>query len=130
MSGSSVLSSSKVVAFLPATDLARARDFYQVMLGLRLVSDERPVAMVYDGSGTMLRVTRVQQFHPHPFTVFGWQVDAIESTVQQLIADGIIFLRYAGLNENHPLGIWTAPGGARIAWFKDPDGNVLSLTQI
>jgi catechol 2,3-dioxygenase-like lactoylglutathione lyase family enzyme len=66
---------------------------------------------------------------PAPFTVLGWEVKSIEATVKQLQSAGVEFQRYAGLNDNDPLGIWTSPSGARIAWFHDPDGNVLSLTQ-
>jgi len=124
-----MLGSSKVVAFAPVTDAARARNFYEGVLGLRLVEDQKPFAMVFDANGTMLRVTPVGDFKPHPFTVLGWEVDSIETTTKALTAAGVEFLRFPGMNDSDPLGIWTAPGGARIAWFKDPDGNVLSLTQ-
>jgi catechol 2,3-dioxygenase-like lactoylglutathione lyase family enzyme len=85
--------------------------------------------LVFDANGTMLRVTPVGKHNPAPFTVLGWEVESIEATVKRLQSAGVEFQRYAGLNENDPLGIWTAPGGARIAWFHDPDGNVLSLTE-
>jgi len=77
----------------------------------------------------MLRVTPVGEHHPQPFTVLGWDVESIESTVKQLTAAGVSFLRFPGLNGSDALGIWTAPGGARIAWFNDLDGNVLSVTE-
>ena len=77
----------------------------------------------------MLRVTTGRELHPAPFTVLGWDVASIEGTVTQLTAAGIEFLRFPGMNDTDPLGIWTAPSGARIAWFKDPDGNVLSVTE-
>jgi len=117
------------VAFAATTDPARARAFYEGVLGLRLVVDEKPFALVFDANGTMLRVTTVHEQNPDPFTVLGWEVDSIESTVERLTAAGVAFLRYPGLNDGDALGIWTAPGGARIAWFHDPDGNVLSVTQ-
>ncbi len=129
MAKNSILAHSKLVAFVPTTDPERAQAFYEGVLGLPLASWEEPFALVFDANGSMLRVTIVGDHKPAPFTVLGWEVAAIESAVEQLEAAGVAFLRYAGLNESDPHGIWTAPGGARIAWFHDPDGNVLSLTQ-
>lgn len=129
MTSQSILGNSKLVAFIPTTEPIKARAFYEGILGLRLVADEAPFALVFDANGTMLRVTTVAEHHPDPFTVLGWEVDAIESTVKQLTEAGVVFLRYSGLNDGDPLGIWTAPSGACIAWFNDPDGNVLSLSQ-
>jgi catechol 2,3-dioxygenase-like lactoylglutathione lyase family enzyme len=117
------------VAFLPTADPVKARAFYEGVLGLRLVEDAKPFALVFDANGTMLRVTTVQEHQPQPFTVLGWQVESIGSTVEQLTTAGVVFLHYPGLNDSDPLAIWTAPSGARIAWFHDPDGNVLSVTQ-
>jgi catechol 2,3-dioxygenase-like lactoylglutathione lyase family enzyme len=127
MTQESILGASKVVAFAPVTDAARARAFYEGVLGLRLVEDQKPFAMVFDANGTTLRVTPVGEFKPQPFTVLGWEVESIETTVERLTAAGVVFMRIPGMNDADPLGIWTAPGGARIAWFKDPDGNVLSV---
>ena len=129
MPGKSILGKSTLVAFAPTTDPVKARGFYEGMLGLRLVADEAPFALVFDANGTMLRITTVPKHHPQPFTVLGWGVASIESTVKKLTAAGVVFQRYSGLNDSHPLAIWTAPSGARIAWFHDTDGNVLSLTQ-
>jgi catechol 2,3-dioxygenase-like lactoylglutathione lyase family enzyme len=129
MSHDSILGSCKLMAFAPVTDPARARDFYEGVLGLRLVEDEAPFALVFDAHGTMLRVTPVGDHRPAPFTVLGWEVNAIESTVERLTAAGVQFLRFPGMNDTDRLGIWNAPSGARIAWFNDPDGNVLSVTQ-
>jgi catechol 2,3-dioxygenase-like lactoylglutathione lyase family enzyme len=125
----SILGGSKLVAFAPSTDPAKARAFYETTLGLRLVSDDAPFALVFDANGTMLRVTKVGEHKPAPFTMLGWEVVSIEDTVERLTAAGVAFLRYAGLNDTDPLGIWTSPSGARIAWFHDPDGNVLSVTE-
>jgi catechol 2,3-dioxygenase-like lactoylglutathione lyase family enzyme len=125
----SILGSGKLVAFVPTTDPAKARAFFEGLLGLRLVADEKPFALVFDANGTMLRVTTVAEHHAAPFTVLGWEVEAIDATVERLTAAGIQFLRYPGMNDSNPLGIWTSPSGARIAWFHDPDVNVLSLTQ-
>ena len=129
MAKESILGTSKLVAFVATKDPSKARTFYEGVLGLRLVEDEKPFALVFDANGIMLRVTIVQEHNPAPFTVLGWDVASIEKTVERLTAAGVEFQRYAGLNDGDPKGIWTAPGGARIAWFKDPDGNVLSVTQ-
>jgi catechol 2,3-dioxygenase-like lactoylglutathione lyase family enzyme len=129
MAQGAILGASKVMAFVPVTDPARARAFYEGVLGLRLVEDEAPFALVFDANGTMLRVTPVGEHHPAPFTVLGWEVESIEGTVERLTSAGVKFLRFAGMNNGDALGIWTSPSGARIAWFNDPDGNVLSLTQ-
>ena len=125
----SILGGSKIMAFVHMTDWARARAFYEDVLGLRLVEEEKPFALVFNANGTMLRVTPGGEHKPAPGTVLGWEVEAIEDTVERLTAAGVQFLRYPGLNDSNPLGIWTSPSGARIAWFHDPDGNVLSLTQ-
>jgi catechol 2,3-dioxygenase-like lactoylglutathione lyase family enzyme len=129
MSQASILGSSKVMTFVHITDWAKARDFYQGVLGLRLVEEEKPFALVFDANGIMLRLTPGGEHKPAPGTVLGWEVESIERTVIQLTAAGVEFLRYQGLNDSHPLGIWTSPSGARVAWFHDPDKNVLSLTQ-
>jgi catechol 2,3-dioxygenase-like lactoylglutathione lyase family enzyme len=125
----SILGTSKVIAFAPVTNMEKAREFYEGALGLHLVADEKPFALVFDANGTMLRVTPVGEHRPAPFTILGWQVESIATTVEKLTAAGITFMRFPGLNENDPQGIWQAPGGAKIAWFNDPDGNVLSLTE-
>jgi catechol 2,3-dioxygenase-like lactoylglutathione lyase family enzyme len=124
-----ILGGSKLVAFAATTDPVKARAFYEDVLGLRLVEDAKPFALVFDANGTMLRVTTVHEHHPQPFTVLGWEVESIQSTVEQLTAAGVVFQRYPGLNDSDPLGIWTSPSGARIAWFHDADGNVLSVTE-
>lgn len=129
MTQESILGAAKVVAFVPITDAAKSRTFYEDLLGLRLVLDEKPFALVFDANGTMLRVTPVGDHHPAPFTVLGWDVESIETTVDQLTAAGVVFLRFPGLNDTGPSPIWTSPSGARIVWFNDPDKNVLSLTQ-
>ena len=129
MKQESALGGNKLIAFIPTTNPARARQFYEDVLGLRLVADEAPFALVFDANGTMLRVTSVRQHVAPPFTVLGWEVDSIEDVVKRLSSAGVEFLRDPGVNENEPHGIWTAPSGARIAWFRDPDGNVLSVTK-
>ena len=129
MTQGSILGGSKIIAFVHNTDWVRARAFYEDVLGLRLVEEEKPFALVFDANGIMLRVTPGGEHIPAPGTVLGWEVESIERTVGQLTAAGVEFLRYPGLNDSDPLGIWTSPSGARVAWFHDPDKNVLSLTQ-
>lgn len=122
-----MLGKSKVIAFVPTTDSKIARGFYEGVLGLRFVSDEQ-YALVLDANGIMVRIAKTENFTPAPFTILGWEVSKIESTVTNLKEKGIAFERYGFLQQDE-LGIWTAPGGAKVAWFKDFDGNLLSLTQ-
>jgi catechol 2,3-dioxygenase-like lactoylglutathione lyase family enzyme len=121
-----VLGTSAVIAFVATTQPELAKTFYRDILGLRLVSDEE-FALVFDANGTMLRIAKVDELRPQSRTVIGWQVDDIESTVRSLVSRGVRFERYEGL-EQDDLAIWRH-GGGQIAWFKDPDGNVLSLTR-
>lgn len=114
------------VAFIATTDGERARAFYADALGIPFIADEG-AALVFDLQGMMLRVTPIEQLTPQPFTVLGWRVEDATSAVRALARRGISFERYPAL-EQDDLGIWTSPSGARVAWFKDPDGNLLSLT--
>ncbi len=125
--GGTMLDTSDVIAFAATTDLARARRFYESDLGLRLV-EENSFACVFDANGTMLRVTAVAEVARPGYTVLGWRVESIRDTVARLKSAGIVFVRYDGL-EQDASGVWTTPNGDQIAWFTDPDGNGLSLTQ-
>jgi catechol 2,3-dioxygenase-like lactoylglutathione lyase family enzyme len=110
-------------------DTNKARPFYEGVLGLRVLSQDN-FALALDAAGIMLRVTNVPPtFKPQPFTILGWQVPDIAAAVAALKAKGVHFESY-GLPTQDAEGIWIAPGGAKIAWFKDPDGNILSLTQM
>jgi catechol 2,3-dioxygenase-like lactoylglutathione lyase family enzyme len=122
-----MLGSAKIVAFAPTSDAKRARAFYNDVLGLKLVSED-PFAVVFDANGTMLRVQIVPEFTPQQFTVAGWEVRDIAATVAGLSAKGVQFQKY-GMPGQDERGIWKSPSGAPVAWFKDPDGNILSLTQ-
>lgn len=122
-----MLHSSKIIAFVATRDADRARKFYESVLGLALISDD-PFALVFEAHGTMLRLTKVREHTPARHTVLGWEVEDIRSAVSSLQSQGVTFQRYEGLPQDD-LAIWTAPGGARVAWFHDPDGNTLSLTQ-
>jgi predicted enzyme related to lactoylglutathione lyase len=122
-----LLEHSALVAFVGVSDLGSAGRFYGETLGLP-ITDQSPVALVADANGTMLRLTAVTQPAAAPYTILGWDVADIASVIDQLTAKGVHFTHYEGMEQDER-GIWTAPGGAKIAWFLDPDGNNLSLTQ-
>jgi predicted enzyme related to lactoylglutathione lyase len=121
------LESAPLVAFVASKDLRRARGFYEGSLGLTLV-EESAFACAFDANGTQLRVTAVKDHTPPSNTVLGWEVPDIEAAIAGLAERGVALARYDSLEQDE-FGTWHAPGGARIAWFEDPDGNVLSLTQ-
>ncbi len=120
----------QVVGFVPSLDLERSRPFYEGVLGLRVVALD-PFALVLDANGTTVRVVCVQGvegFHPQPFTILGFNVSDIRAAMRELTEQGVEFRRFPRMDQDE-LGVWTSPAGARVAWFADPDGNVLSLTQ-
>jgi catechol 2,3-dioxygenase-like lactoylglutathione lyase family enzyme len=121
-----MLGDAPYMGFIPVRDMAAARIFYGDTLGLT-VTDENPYALVLEAGGTMLRLTLVEALSPQPFTIAGWQVLDIASAVDTLAGRGVSFTRYEGMDQD-ARGIWTTPGGDFVAWFKDPDGNTLSLT--
>ena len=121
-----MLGSIDIVAFVPTKDSEKARAFYVGVLGLGFVKDDG-FALVLDANGIMVRVAKAQ-FTPAPFTILGWKVEDIENMVKELQAKGVQFERF-GFFEQDTLGIWTAPRGDKVAWFKDPDGNILSVSQ-
>jgi catechol 2,3-dioxygenase-like lactoylglutathione lyase family enzyme len=122
------LSKFNIVGFVSIVDVARAKVFYRDTLGLRLLMEEPPFALVFDAHGIMLRLGMAKEIAPAHGTVLGWQVPAIAATVEELGQAGVRFERYAGMDQDD-LGIWTSPTGAKIAWFKDPDGNTLSISE-
>jgi catechol 2,3-dioxygenase-like lactoylglutathione lyase family enzyme len=122
-----MLSAGKIVAFVPTTDFTRARAFYADLLGLEVVSED-DFALALEVSGTTVRVIKVETLDPAPYTILGWEVVNIRDVAATLARRGVVFTRYAWF-EQDDLGIWTTPGGARVVWFKDPDGNVLSISQ-
>jgi catechol 2,3-dioxygenase-like lactoylglutathione lyase family enzyme len=122
-----MLGPEKVIAFLATADAVRARTFYEEVLGLRFVADEE-FALVFDADGTMLRIQKVRELKPLPHTALGWKVSDIRSTIAALRERGVSFERYVFLQQDDA-GIWATPDGALVAWFKDPDGNLLSLTE-
>ena len=122
-----MLGSNKIVAFVCTTDSKRARAFYEQSLGLKFVSEDQ-FALVLDSNGTMLRISKFSGLKPAPFTVLGWETSNIETLVGELQKRGVQFERYPWMPQDD-LAVWTAPTGDKVAWFKDPDGNVLSLSQ-
>jgi catechol 2,3-dioxygenase-like lactoylglutathione lyase family enzyme len=123
-----VLDSSEAVGFVPSQDLERSDQFFHGVLGLPLVS-RSPYAFVYRCAGATLRVTQVDALRPQPFTVFGWLVADLRAELAQLREQGTDILRYDGLGQDEQ-DVWTTPTGDLVAWFHDPDHNVLSLTQL
>lgn len=121
-------SSAKAITFILTRDRPAAISFYRDVLGFRLVSEDM-FAAVFDLNGTMLRISTVETHQAGPSTVLGWDVPDIEEAARALKAKGVAFNIYDGFGQDE-LGVWTSPAAdARVAWFKDPDGNVLSLTQ-
>ena len=114
-------------SFVPVSDGEIAKTFYQDVLGLTLLEDT-PFAIVFRVPGGTLRLAKTPAFTPQPFTLVGWQVPDIKADMASLAEKGVDFLRFDGLPQDED-GVWTVPDGARICWFADPDGNVLSLTQ-
>jgi catechol 2,3-dioxygenase-like lactoylglutathione lyase family enzyme len=122
-----MLGSTDIVAFVPTKDSTKARAFYEGVLGLRFVNDDG-FAMVLDANGIMIRVAKVKDFTPAQFTILGWQVTDIEKVLKELQRKGVHFEIFGFLKQDE-LGIWTAPTGDKVAWFKDPDGNTLSVSE-
>lgn len=126
-----MLATSNLMAFVATKDAARAMEFYRDVLGLRLLGDE-PFALVFDANGTSLRVQKVRDVTLAPYTALGWEVRDIRGAIRRLVEKGVSFVRFgesfAGFKQDE-FGIWTADDGTQVAWFKDPDGNTLSLTE-
>jgi predicted enzyme related to lactoylglutathione lyase len=122
-----LLSAARIIAFIPSRDLERAKSFYVETLNLTFVSQD-PFALVLNANGTMVRVAKVGEFQPADFTILGFEVADIQQELAALRAKGISCERYPGMQQDE-MGIWRSPSGARVAWFKDVDGNVLSLTE-
>jgi|ERR1700722_18075610 catechol 2,3-dioxygenase-like lactoylglutathione lyase family enzyme len=125
--GDRMLGSTNIIAFVPITDGERARAFYEGVLGLRFLKDDG-FALVLEANGIMVRAAKMKEVTPAQFTVLGWQVTDIENVVRGLQEKGVKFEIF-GFFKQDALGIWTAPTGDKVAWFKDPDGNVLSVSQ-
>jgi rhodanese-related sulfurtransferase/catechol 2,3-dioxygenase-like lactoylglutathione lyase family enzyme len=122
-----LLGACELIAFVATADAERSRRFYEDTLSLPLV-EQSPFANVFDAGGTQLRVTTAREVVPAPYTVLGWRVPDIGSAIEALTGRGVDFARFEGM-EQDARGVWAAPGGARVAWFRDPDGNVLAVSQ-
>lgn len=122
-----MLADYALVAFVATLDLERSHAFYGDMLGLARV-EATGFANVYDALGTELRVTLTESMTPAPHTVLGWNVADIRATIDQLRAGGVAFVRYDQFGQDHD-EVWVAPGGTQVAWFHDPDRNVISIQQ-
>jgi catechol 2,3-dioxygenase-like lactoylglutathione lyase family enzyme len=122
-----MLGTMDVIAFVPTTDSGKARAFYEGLLRLRFVSEDG-FALVFNANGIMIRIVKAEKFTPVQYTILGWQVKEIEKVVARLQEQGVHFERF-GFFKQDDLGIWTAPNGDKVAWFKDPDGNTLSVSE-
>ncbi len=121
------LRSAPVIAFVATTQPDESKRFYEAALSLRFVADE-PFALIFDVFGATLRIAKVKNVTPADHTVLGWSVSDIVGAVHALAARGVVFERFDGVEQSAD-GVWKSPAGARIAWFRDPDGNLLSLTE-
>lgn len=128
MGKSTGLGTFNIIGFATIVDVERAKVFYRDVLGLRLINEEPPFALVFDANGIMLRLGMALELPPAHGTVLGWQVPDIAATVKDLMDAGVGFERYPQMKQDE-LGIWTSPTGAKVAWFKDPDGNILSVSE-
>jgi len=122
-----MLSSEKLVAFVSTTNADHARAFYRDKLGLRLISEDG-FALVFESNGAPLRVALAKEVKPIQGTVLGWDVKDIRAAVLDLRKAGVT-CEIFGFFKQDDLGIWTAPNGDQVAWFKDPDGNILSVSR-
>ena len=121
------LRAAQVVAFVPTKNFKPARRFYETTLGLSLIAKDK-FALMFVVGDTRIRIAKVAEFEPAPFTILGWRVPDAKAVVNALTKRGVVFERFHGMQQDES-GIWIAPSGARVAWFKDPDGNMLSVSQ-
>jgi catechol 2,3-dioxygenase-like lactoylglutathione lyase family enzyme len=122
-----VAAGPQLVAFVASSDLERSHAFYSRVLGLKRV-EATSYAHEYDAHGTPLRVTIVADHASADFTILGWRVTDVRAAIRELSQHGVVFKRYESLTQDED-GVWVAPSGSQVAWFEDPDGNVLSLQQ-
>jgi catechol 2,3-dioxygenase-like lactoylglutathione lyase family enzyme len=123
-----MLNERPVIGFIPTKDFARARTFYVDWLGLEELSVDA-FALFVKASSISIRIFLAGEFTPAPYTILGWTVTDIAKAIEELAGRGIAFEHYAYL-EQDASGVWTSPEGARVAWFKDLDGNTLSISQV
>jgi len=123
-----MLAHETLKTFVPTLKPQEAKPFYQDVLGLKLLNEDN-YGLEFDSGGTLLRVIVVPELKPHTFTVLGWNVKDIEASIGSLNSKGIFCEKYDFIPQDD-LGIWISPNSTKVAWFKDPDGNILSLSQI
>jgi catechol 2,3-dioxygenase-like lactoylglutathione lyase family enzyme len=121
-----MLTVGKLVGFLSTTDYGKARAFYEGKLGFEFVSLDQ-FALALRAGENMIRIAKPETFKPAQGTVLGWQVDDVRAAVLWLGSRGVVTEKYPFV-EDQELGIWTAPSGDQVAWLKDADGNVLSIS--
>ena len=120
---------TRIIGFVTTSNPEKAKAFYGDVLGFRLMSEDH-FALAYDANGTMIRVAKAQAFTPAHGTVLGWEVDDIHAAIRELMPRGVHFEQFnLPFLKQDELGVWTPPNGDKVAWFKDPDGNVLSISQ-
>jgi catechol 2,3-dioxygenase-like lactoylglutathione lyase family enzyme len=122
-----MLASSDLVAFVPSSDPQASRQFYEGVLGLRFIGDDR-AALLFDANGTVVRIVGVDEVAPQPYTILGWEVEDIGAVVGDLANRGVEFQDFDFLDDDNP-SVWSSPDGSQVAWFRDPDGNMLSVFQ-
>jgi catechol 2,3-dioxygenase-like lactoylglutathione lyase family enzyme len=122
-----MLSNKSIIAIVATMDADKAKLFYTEKLGLKIISEDN-FAVAFDANGIMLRLTRVQKLEPAQYTALGWEVNDIHGTINELTQRGVKFEKYDFFKQDDS-GVWTAPDRTQVAWFKDPDGNILSLTE-
>ena len=122
-----MLCNSKIIAFVATANPSEAKRFYESVLGFTLLEDS-PYALVFEVNDTTLRIQKVERVNVVAYTVLGWQVTDISSVIENLSKQGVAFERFASLSQDEA-GIWATPDGSKVAWFRDPDGNTLSLTE-
>ncbi len=122
-----MLASSKMIGFVPTKNSGKARMFYEGKLGFHFISDDQ-FALVMQAGENMVRIAKTKDFAPAAYTVLGWEVKHIEKVVSWLKGRGVVFEKYPFIQDQDS-GIWETPNGDKVAWFKDPDGNVLSISE-
>jgi len=122
-----MLAKSKLIGFVQTTDYEKARAFYEGKLAFAFVSLDQ-FALVMRAGAHMIRIVKVPKFTPVQGTILGWEVDDVPSAAAWLVEKGVAMEKYPFVQDKET-GIWTTPNGDKVAWFKDPDGNILSISQ-
>lgn len=117
-----------LMAFVATAEPAKGRAFYEEKLGLTATSVD-DYGVMYHAGGTTLRMSFVREMHPAPYSILSWIVTDIHAVIAGLRTKGVVFEVYDGMGQDVS-GVWTAPGGTMVAWFKDPGGNLLSLSEL